>query len=125
MRIGFVFLVLGWAAQVSAQNTCYTDPQGTTLCSTPEAVVRGSTDSTGNSVYRDDRGNLLDFQTDQTGKASVELPSGKSINWSQGVLGEKKYPFNDRSRIQAVPLVLPSSPGSVPGTLPKTSSGQP
>ncbi len=117
-------LLLGWAAQVPAQNTCYTDPQGTTLCSSPGAVIHGSTNSTGSSVYRDDRGELLDFQTDRTGKASVELPSGKSINWSQGVLGEKKYPFSDSSRIQATPLVLPTATGTGINSAPNTLPGQ-
>ena len=120
-----VLLALGLPAQATAQSTCYTDPRGTTLCSSPDTVIHGTTDSVGSSVYRDDRGNRLQFQTDQTGKASVKLPSGKSINWSQGVLGEKKYPFSDGSQIQAVPLVLPSAPDAGVGTLPNAPSGRP
>ena len=68
-----------------AQTTCFTDPHGATLCSSPEGVVRGNTNSTGYSVYRDDHGHQLDYEVDQFGKASVQLPSGKPINWSQSV----------------------------------------
>jgi len=93
-----------------AQSTCFTDPHGTTLCSSPGTVVHGNTDSTGHSLYRDDRGNRLDFETDRSGKAAVKLPSGESINWSQRVLGEKKYPFSrDPPQLPAVP---PTAPGS-------------
>ncbi len=93
-----------------AQSTCFTDPHGTTICSSPGAVVHGNTNSTGHSIYRDDRGNSLDFQTDRSGKASVRLPSGDSINWSQGVLGEKRYPV---SRTMPQPAGLPPvAPGS-------------
>ena len=68
-----------------SQTTCFTDPQGVTLCSGPEGVVRGTTNSSGYSVYRDDRGNRLDYEVDSLGRASIQLPSGESINWSQTV----------------------------------------
>jgi hypothetical protein len=116
---------LGLAAQAFAQYTCYTDPQGTTLCSSPDSVIHGTTNSVGSSVYRDDRGNLLDFHTDQTGKASVELPSGKTINWSQGVLGEKKYPFSNKPPLKAAPLAPPVLPGTGLPTTHNTIPGQP
>ena len=123
MRIIPILLTLALALPALAQNTCFTDPHGTTICSSPGTVIHGSTNSTGSSIYRDDRGNLLDFQTDQTGKASVELRSGESIDWSQGVLGEKKYPFNDSSRPQPAPIANPAAPGNgivpVPSTIPR------
>ncbi len=73
-------------------------------------MVRGNTNGTGYSIYRDDRGNRLNFETDRSGKAAVKLPSGEAINWSQRVLGEKKYPFS-RDPPQA-PAVPPAEPGS-------------
>lgn len=106
-----------------AQSTCFTDPHGTTLCSSPGTVVRGNTDSTGHSVYRDDRGNRLDFETDRSGKAAVELPSGESINWSQRVLGEKKYPFSRET--PQLPAVLPAVPGSQIMSRPPMTQVQP
>jgi hypothetical protein len=75
-----------------AQTTCYTNPQGTTICSNSGSVIQGNTNSVGNSVYRDDRGNPLEFQVDQFGNATVEPRSGDPIHWSQRVLGERKYP---------------------------------
>jgi hypothetical protein len=81
-----------------AQNTCFTDRYGKTMCSSPGTVIQGTTDSTGHSVYRDDRGNQLDFHADQFGNASVELPSGEAIRWSQPVSGEKQYPDTDSPR---------------------------
>lgn len=75
-----------------AQNTCYTGPAGTTICSTASGVIHGNTNNVGNSVYRDDRGNLLEFQTDVRGNARVETADGDSVSWSQSILGEKKYP---------------------------------
>ena len=55
-----LFLAL-LALPALAQNTCYTNPQGTTICSNSGSVIHGNTNSAGNSVYRDDRGNRLDF----------------------------------------------------------------
>ena len=110
MRVFLVPLALVLPLACLAQSTCFTDPHGTTLCSSPGTVARGNTDSIGHSVYRDDRGNRLDFETDRSGKAAVKLPSGESINWSQRVLGEKKYPFSRDMR--QVPAVSPAAPGS-------------
>ena len=110
MRVFLLLLALVSTPASLAQSTCFTDPHGTTICSSPGAVVHGNTNSTGHGIYRDDRGNSLDFQTDRSGKASVRLPSGDSINWSQGVLGEKKYPFS-RTLPQA-PELPPATPGS-------------
>jgi hypothetical protein len=110
LRVLFVLLALVLPPLCLAQSTCFTDPHGTTICSSPGTVVHGNTDSTGHSLYRDDRGNRLDFETDRSGKAVVKLPSGESINWSQRVLGEKKYPFSrDTSQL---PSVSPTAPGS-------------
>ena len=102
------------ALPAGAQYTCYTNPDGTTLCSSPEGVVNGDTSATGRSVYRDDRGNLLDFSTDQSGKASVQLPSGKRINWSQPVLGDKKYPYRDNVNRGITAPTRPGAPGLPP-----------
>ena len=85
MKSLVALLVLALTPPGLAQTSCFTDAQGTTLCSGPEGVVRGNTNSTGSSVYRDDRGNRLDYEVDQFGKASIQLPSGKSIDWSQPV----------------------------------------
>ena len=80
------------ALPAAAQNTCYTGTTGTTICSTSSGVIHGNTNSVGNSVYRDDRGNRLDFQTDSRGSAELETRQGDPVNWSQPVLGELKYP---------------------------------
>ncbi len=110
MRVFLLLLALVLTPASLAQSTCFTDPHGTTICSSPGAVVHGNTDSTGHSIYRDDRGNSLDFQTDRSGKSSVRLPSGDSINWSQGVLGEKRYPFSStKPQPAALPPVAPAS----------------
>lgn len=93
-----------------AQTTCFTDPHGATLCSGPEGVVRGNTNGTGYSVYRDDRGHQLDYEVDQFGKASVQLPSGKPINWSQSVPAHR----DSRSRRMPGSLSKPISP-AIPG----------
>ena len=66
-----------------SQTTCYTDPHGTTLCSTPEGVIRGTTSSTGQSIYRDERGNRLDYDVSPFGDASIKLPSGETVEWLQ------------------------------------------
>jgi len=110
LRVFLVPLALVLPLACLAQSTCFTDPHGTTICSSPGTVVHGNTDSTGHSLYRDDRGNRLDFETDRSGKAAVELPSGESINWSQRVLGEKKYPFS--RDMPQLPAVAPAAPGS-------------
>lgn len=93
-----------------AQNTCYTNSQGTTLCSNSGKVITGNTNSTGNSVYRDDRGNRLDFKTDQFGSASVQPRTGKPIQWSQPVLGERKYPDLEPSPPPPSSLAIPRVP---------------
>ena len=76
MRIILMLLLsLLPAAQSPAQTTCFTDPHGTTLCSSPEGVIQGNTSSIGTSIYRDDSGNRLDYDSDATGKSSLQLPS--------------------------------------------------
>ncbi len=75
--------LLALAPQGTAQTTCNTDRNGGTLCSTPEGVVRGYTSTLGDSVFRDEEGNRLEYEADQFGNSSVELPSGETINWSQ------------------------------------------
>jgi hypothetical protein len=103
-------LLFMWAIALpaTAQNTCVTNPQGTTLCSTSSGVINGNTNDSGSSVYRDDRGNQLDFQTDPKGSASVRTQAGKDINWSQPVLGNMKSPALDT----APPP--PSGPAPIP-----------
>lgn len=89
-----------------AQTTCYTDPHGTTLCSTPEGVIRGTTSSTGQSVYRDERGNRLDYEVSPFGDASIERPSGETIEWLQSApadadrAGDDTVPGAGQSRPQ-------------------------
>ncbi|MCB1846084.1 MAG: hypothetical protein KDI04_01540 [Halieaceae bacterium] len=106
-----------------AQTTCYTDPQGTTLCSTPDEVIRGNTNSIGQSVYRDDRGHQLDYEVDQFGNATVQPLSGKPVDWSQSVPAGRANPAGN-SRWQPLPgsPVRPVLPGntslSPPGDLP-------
>jgi hypothetical protein len=114
LRLTPVLLAAALTPVCHAQSTCFTDPHGTTICSSPGTVIHGNTNSTGNSLYRDDRGNRLDFQTDQFGNASVELPSGEAIKWSQPVLGEKKYPASGSTR--QAPAATPEGPGA--GTIP-------
>lgn len=110
-----------------AQNTCYTDPHGTTICSNAGSVIHGNTNSAGTSVYRDDRGNRLDFQTDSAGNASVQPREGGPIRWSQPVLGEQKYPAS----ISPVPpsplIVIPGRPESthVPRAVPRVTEPPP
>lgn len=111
LRIIPITLALVLTPACLAQNTCFTNPHGTTICSSPGTVVHGSTNSTGQSLYRDDRGNQLDFHTDQFGNASVELPSGEAIRWSQPVLGEKKYPEAAKPPASQVPTLTPGLPG--------------
>ncbi|MEM1114151.1 MAG: hypothetical protein AAGI11_19705 [Pseudomonadota bacterium] len=85
-------MALIFSLNTLAQNTCFTGTTGTTICSTSSGVIHGNTNSVGNSVYRDSRGNRLDMQTDRRGTARVETANGEVVNWSQQVLGEKKYP---------------------------------
>ena len=88
-----VLLLLAFAsAALQAQNTCYTDKNGVTICSTPDTVINGNTNSSGTSVYRDDRGNQLPFETDSRGTAVVQPRSGEPIQWNQPALGTLKYP---------------------------------
>ncbi len=83
MQVLFILVTLLLAPPVPAQTTCFTDHVGTTICSSPDTVIHGSTSSIGTSVYRDGSGNRLDYDSDPTGKSTLELPSGESINWSQ------------------------------------------
>ena len=78
-----------------AQTTCFTDSHGTTLCSTPGGVIHGNTNSLGDSVYRDDRGNRLDYDVDQFGDVSVQRPSGETIEWSQPAPEDRFDPDNN------------------------------
>ncbi len=123
MRVLLVPLALVLPSLCLAQSTCFTDPHGTTICSSPGTVVHGNTDSTGHSLYRDDRGNRLDFETDRSGKAVLTLPSGESINWSQRVLGEKKYPFSHAT--PQAPPTPPAGPAGLSPSPPATTQGQP
>jgi len=78
-----------------AQTTCYTDPHGVTLCSTPDGVIHGNTNSIGQGIYRDDRGHRLDYEVDQFGNASVQRHSGESIDWSQSAPADRDDPANN------------------------------
>jgi hypothetical protein len=103
-----LLLLCAMTLPAAAQNTCVTNPQGTTLCSTSSGVINGNTNDSGSSVYRDDRGNQLDFQTDPNGSATVTTNAGENINWSQPVLGNMKSPALDT----APPP--PSGPAPIP-----------
>lgn len=98
------------AAPSPAQTTCFTDPHGTTLCSSPDGIIQGSTSSIGTSIYRDDRGNRLEFHSDPTGKASVQLPDGESINWSQPAPEQNARPTADGVKDTPADRVVPGNP---------------
>ncbi|MEM6582372.1 MAG: hypothetical protein AAF699_13925 [Pseudomonadota bacterium] len=66
-----------------AQTTCFTNRQGTTLCSTPSGVVNGSTNRLGDSTFRDSSGNRLNHELDPIGNNSLELSDGETVQWSQ------------------------------------------
>jgi hypothetical protein len=112
MRMLLLLLLLP-AAPGPAQTTCFTDPHGTTLCSSPEGVIRGSTSSIGTSIYRDDSGNRLEYDSDASGKSSLQLPSGKSIEWSHPVPVERNTPQTNDLRITPSG-VNPATPGAGP-----------
>jgi hypothetical protein len=95
-----------------AQTTCFTDHLGTTICSSPDTVIHGNTSSIGTSVYRDDSGNRLDYDSDPTGKSSLQLPSGESIEWSQPVPEKQNTPQMIDSRQLPPTGVNPATPGS-------------
>lgn len=90
-------------ASASAQNTCYTNPAGTTICSTAGGVVHGNTNSVGNSVYRDERGQQLDLKSDQFGNASITVEGAGDVRWSQEVIAEKRDP----ERATPAPVLVP------------------
>lgn len=121
----------GLCSQVQAQNTCHTNPQGVTLCSTDSGVIHGSTSDSGNTVFRDDRGRQLDFETDSRGSATVKPAQGDPVRWSQPVLGSMKYPKLDtappRPSMPAAPLrpIIPGSPIPPTGQIPPTGSRLP
>ena len=98
---GAILLLIG--ASTHAQNTCYTNPAGTTICSTAGGVVHGNTNSVGNSVYRDERGKQLDLQSDQFGNASINVDGAGEVRWSQDVIGEKRDP----DWTNATPVLIP------------------
>ena len=112
MGILLMLLLLLPAAPGAAQTTCFTDPHGTTLCSSPDGVIQGSTSSIGTSVFRDDRGNRLEFHSDPTGKASVQLPTGESINWSQPAPEQESPPPADGVKDTPASRIGPGNPAS-------------
>ena len=104
-----VLLALIFSLPCVAQTTCFTDPHGTTLCSTPNGVIHGDTSSIGHSIYRDDRGNQLDYEVDQFGNASVQRPAGEIIDWSQSApVSRDKLLRNGSSPVPRIP----ENPGS-------------
>lgn len=109
MRIYTVLFSLLFALPCLAQTTCFTDSFGTTICSTPGGVIHGNTSSIGQSIYRDDRGQLLDYEVDQFGNASVQRPTGEIIDWSQSVPGYRENLLRNGS--SPVPRI-PANPGS-------------
>lgn len=91
MRFALFILAMALALPGMAQNSCFTNADGTTLCSTSEGVITGNTNAAGASVYRDGLGRQLDFSTDAAGNARVITPSGKVIRWQQPGLGKMQY----------------------------------
>lgn len=91
------------STSASAQNTCFTNPAGTTICSTAGGVVHGNTNSVGNSVYRDERGKQLDLQADQFGNASIIVDGAGEVRWSADVIAEKRDP----ERVAPRPPLIP------------------
>jgi len=120
-----VLLTFMFSLPCLAQTTCYTDPHGTTLCSTPGGVINGATSSIGDSIYRDDRGNQLDYEVDQFGNASVQPHTGKSIDWSQPAPAHQNELHKGSSGAQPQSPVLPGSPGAFAPNLPDRLNGQP
>ena len=120
-----VLLALMFSLPCVAQTTCFTDPHGTTLCSTPNGVIHGGTSSIGHSIYRDDRGNQLDYEVDQFGNASVQQPTGKSIDWLQSAPADHNQLHNDSSSATPRSLAKPNSPGAFLPNLPDRVNGRP
>ena len=115
-----LLIVLGGLALYNptwAQNTCFTDPDGATICSTASGVVHGNTNSTGQSIYRDTRGNQLDFESDRQGRSSVQLSTGEPINW----ISPPKLPLN---QTQQPAKPAPLQPGSTLRSGPENSLGR-
>jgi len=109
VRIYPVLFPLLFTLPCLAQTTCFTDPLGTTICSTPDGVIHGNTSSIGQSIYRDDRGQLLDYEVDQFGNASVQRPAGDIIDWSQSAPVSRDNLLRNGS--SPVPRI-PANPGS-------------
>ncbi|MEP0201291.1 MAG: hypothetical protein ABJ084_11030 [Halioglobus sp.] len=99
----FLVMLLFLSTSLNAQNTCYTNTAGTTICSTAGGVVHGNTNSVGNSVYRDERGKQLDLQSDQFGNASIVVDGAGEVRWSQEVIAEKREP----ERVAPLPVLVP------------------
>ncbi|MEP4486043.1 MAG: hypothetical protein ABJ013_10475 [Halioglobus sp.] len=98
-----ITLLLLLSTSLSAQNTCYTNSAGTTICSTAGGVVHGNTNSVGNSVYRDERGKQLDLQSNQFGNASLRVDGAGEVRWSQEVIAEKRDPV----QVTRDPVLVP------------------
>lgn len=120
----FAFLLI-LSLPCAAQTTCNTDPQGNTLCSTPAGVIRGTTSSIGQSIYRDERGNQLEYDVDPLGKASVQLPTGESIDWSQPLPVNREKPLPGIRRPLPGSPTGPLAPGSPVVPIPPGLEGRP
>lgn len=120
LRAGLALLAVALADPLLAQTTCYTNPQGTTLCSTLDGVIQGNTSEIGQSVYRDNRGQQLDHQVDPFGNATVTGPDGEVIKWTQGSPTDR----NDPHRPGSYPLpASPPKPASSAVTVPPRPPG--
>ena len=114
MGVLFIVFTLLLAPSALAQTTCFTDHLGTTICSSPDTVIHGNTSSIGTNVYRDDSGNRLEYDSDPTGKSSLQLPSGEAINWSQPVPGQPGIPQLLEQRRRSPGSFDPANPGAAP-----------
>ena len=102
-----------FALPVLAQNTCHTGLNGTTLCSTPDGVIHGNTNSSGHSVYRDDHGRQLQFRVDPSGNAQLQPHSGKPIHRSQAELATRRYPSLETRPAPVQPIPPPAVAASI------------
>ncbi len=114
MGVLFILFTLLLAPGALAQTSCFTDHLGTTICSSPDTVIHGSTSSIGTSVYRDSSGNLLEYDSDPTGKSTLQLPSGQSINWSQPAPAQPGIPQPIEQLRRSPSALDPVIPGADP-----------
>lgn len=118
LSISVAFLL---AIPCHAQTTCFTNRQGTTLCSTPSGVVNGSTNRLGDSTFRDSSGNLLNHDLDPIGNNSLELSDGETVQWSQPAPVDTTAP----NATDSIPRAKPPAPIGTSDSSTDYPAGQP